>query len=232
MITKAIILERLIGTNTYSIRVPFLETSGVDAGRLIATVADNPAIIEEYRVGDVVYVNFEEHQANKPVIVGKLYVEGSEPRGHANFEALNVLTSVSLPENTTVGGKNLTKLLNKVENLPQDIGSQKRVISMFNTNTFSKGDDNFYSATVPVSNYVSNSDMLIITWGNCFVMCPIPQAGAGHSVGVLLNASGISQIVRVKYQLLNSNTSLLIALDDKFKPVSNYTGYVICLKAS
>ena len=118
MITKGIILERIIGTNTYYVRIPYLETSGVGVSRLVATVSDNPAISEEYKVDDVVYISFEEHQANKPVIIGKLYVEGSGHRGSANFEALNVSTKVNLPKDTTIGGKDLSQLLNKVENNP------------------------------------------------------------------------------------------------------------------
>lgn len=239
MITKGIILDRIINTNTYYVRVPYLESSSNDASRLEATVSDNPSISEEYQVGDVVYVAFEEHQANKPVIIGRLYVEGNSARGSANFEALNVLTRVSLPEQTTIGGKDVMKLLNKVENLTQPVeqnatgsSAQKNVIATFNTNDFvMSGSDDFYSATLTISNYIANSDMLTITWGNCFVMCPIPQSGAGHSVGVLLNDSNISQIVRVKYELLNDNTSLLVALDSTFTPPSNYLGYVICMKA-
>ena len=118
MITKGIILERIIGTNTYYVRIPYLETSGVSASRLVATVSDNPAISEEYKVDDVVYVSFEEHQANKPVIIGKLYIEGSGHRGSANFESLSVSTKVDLPKNTTIGGKDLSQLINKVENNP------------------------------------------------------------------------------------------------------------------
>ena len=233
MVTKGIILERIIGTNTYYVRIPYLETSGVGESKLVATAANNPSIVEEYKIGDVVYINFEDHQADKPVIVGKLYVEASGPRGSANFEALNVLTSVTLPADTTIGGKNVMQLFNKVENMSQDNNSaQKVVIATFNTNSFAKnGEDDFYSLTTSVTNYISNSDMLIITWGNCFVMCPIPQTGAGHSVGVLLNDRYISQIVRVKYELTSNNTSLSIALDSAFTPVSNYTGYVLCLKA-
>jgi len=119
MITKAIILERNINTNTYSVRVPFLESSGIAYGKMDATISCNPGITEEYKPGDVVYVNFEDHKPDKVVIVGKLYVESLEPRGSANFEALNVSKSVSLPKNTTVDGKSLPDLLNKVQNLEE-----------------------------------------------------------------------------------------------------------------
>lgn len=119
MITKAIILSRNINTNTYTVRVPFLESSGINPGKMTATLACNPGITEEYKVDDVVYVNFEDHRPDKVVIIGKLYVDNLEPRGSANFEGLNVSKSVSLPKNTTVAGKSLSDLLNKVQNMEE-----------------------------------------------------------------------------------------------------------------
>lgn len=117
MITKAIILNRIINTNTYSVRVPFLESSINETGERVATVSSNASISGEYRVGDVVYVSFEDHKANKPVIIGKLYLGNDEPRGFGNFESLNVIDKVNLPTNTTVGGRSLFSLLNKIENM-------------------------------------------------------------------------------------------------------------------
>ena len=111
MITKAIILERIINSNTYAVRVPFLESAGIRTGKIIATLSDNPAISEEYRVGDVVYVGFEEHQAEKVVILGKLSLNENEPRGHANLESLDVQNSARLPKNTTIGDVDYSEIL-------------------------------------------------------------------------------------------------------------------------
>ena len=117
MLTKGIILERIINTNTYAVRVPFLETSGLKEGRYIATLSNNPAIKEEFKVDDVVIVGFEDHKADRVVILGRLYIGEDEPRGSANFESLDVKNSVNLPSNTTIGGKDMAKIINKVENL-------------------------------------------------------------------------------------------------------------------
>lgn len=121
MVTKAIILERIVNTNTYSVRVPFLESAGIDAGRMVATVSKSPAMSEEYKVDDVVYVDFEDHRPEKVVIIGKLFVDEDGPRGSANFESLNVSTTAKLPKDTTIGDKSMSVLLNKLENISGDL---------------------------------------------------------------------------------------------------------------
>lgn len=104
----------------------------------------------------------------------------------------------------------------------------KAVIGTFNTNSFAKqGDDNFYSTTISVSGLKEDTNLLIISWGNSFAICPLPVSGAGHSMGALVNSSYITQVVRIKYELKDDNTKLDIALDSSFTPVSNYTGYIV-----
>lgn len=118
MTTKAIILERILNTNTYYVRVPYLETSGIKEGRQIATLSCEPSISESYMPGDVVMVTFEDHKPDKPIIMGRLYVDDLGARGSANFESLSVKSKVILPEDVKVGNKDLMQLLNKVENNP------------------------------------------------------------------------------------------------------------------
>lgn len=107
--------------------------------------------------------------------------------------------------------------------------TRKEIIGVFNTSQM-VNDGGSYKITIDIQNFIENSDMLVLTWGNAFVLCPIPQLGAGHSLGVLINNGGISQSVRVKYELKNDNTKLEITLDSGFTPVSNYTAYVINYK--
>ena len=107
--------------------------------------------------------------------------------------------------------------------------SRKEVIGYFNTNQM-VNDGGSYKITIDIENYIPNSDMLVLTWGNAFVLCPIPVSGAGHSLGVLINNSYYSASVRVKYELKNDNTKLEITLAQGFVPVSNYTAYVIDYK--
>ena len=120
MITKAIIGDRIIGTNTYTVSVPFLDSSVGETGYRVATISSDPAISEEYKSGDVVYVGFEDHKADKIVILGRLYVDTNESRGHANFESLDVKNNATLPNSTVVGSTKLSTIINKVNNLPDE----------------------------------------------------------------------------------------------------------------
>lgn len=116
MVTKAIIIQRIVNSNNYLVRVPFLDTAGIGSGKRVATLCTNPSIMEEYKPDDVVYVSFEDHKANKVVILGSLYIDNKGPRGSANFESLMVSNEVKLPANTTIDGRELSSILTKIDN--------------------------------------------------------------------------------------------------------------------
>lgn len=112
MLTKAIILDRLLD-NHYLVRVPVLESpNDLEMSKVEATLAHVPGIVESYKTGDVVMVGFEDHNPYKPIILGKLYLQDEEDtsRGHAELEALDVKEKVSLPNNLTIGGKTFTNV--------------------------------------------------------------------------------------------------------------------------
>ena len=101
----------------------------------------------------------------------------------------------------------------------------------FNTSNFTQqSGGNYAISNIQVDDFISGSNVLVITWDNCFAICPIPQSGAGRVVAALWNASGESQIVRVRYELKSNNTLLDISLSGDFTPPSNHTGYVFCYK--
>lgn len=107
---------------------------------------------------------------------------------------------------------------------------KKSLCASFSTGDFTLDEDHYLVSNVAVSNFISGSDLLIITWDNCFAICPIPQSGAGRVVAALWSADGESKIVRVKYELKDSNTKLDISLSGGFTPPSNHTAYVFCYK--
>ncbi len=118
MITKAIILNKLIDDNHYSIRIPYLEQAGdVDISRFTATVSITPGITESYKENDVVLVAFEDRQADKPVILGKLFTRDEESRGYIDTESLNVLKSANLPKDTKIDNYSLSSLKDVIQNL-------------------------------------------------------------------------------------------------------------------
>ena len=106
---------------------------------------------------------------------------------------------------------------------------KKNVIGTFNTSDFSTVGD-VKQISVPLSDYMANSDLLIITWGNCFAICPVPVSGAGRVVAALWNANGEAQTTRIRYELTNSNQNLQITLPASFQLPANFTGYIIDYK--
>lgn len=121
--TKGIIQGKIVGTSKYSVRIPYLESAGSGQSILEATLCTNPSTKEEYREGDVVFVDFEDGEWGKPVILGALALNDSlnEPRGYINSESLNVTSSASLPSNTSIGGYSLPDLKMLVETLQDAI---------------------------------------------------------------------------------------------------------------
>ena len=103
MITKAIIKQKL--ENKYLVRIPLLESSAtIGEVVLYATLCYEPGNLDTYNIDDVVFVDFENNQLNKPVIIGKLYLEEEEKqRGYVKTGSINVNTSAYLPFNTYIG---------------------------------------------------------------------------------------------------------------------------------
>lgn len=110
---------------------------------------------------------------------------------------------------------------------------KKGIIATFNTNNFVTQDDGTKRIVIiNIQTFIENSDLLVITWGGCFAICPIPQSGPGRVCAALWNANGESEITRIRYQLdqLESGVALTITLPGNFQLPSNFTGYVINYK--
>ena len=239
MLTKAIIIDKLLD-NHYLIRIPLLESPGdLEDSKIEAILSHTPGIEESYKSGDVVIVGFEEHSADNPIILGKLFTRDDvESRGHAQLESLSVKDNVSLPKDITSGGvtfTNFSQLIEHIQDMQKTIEEalpKKQLVGTFNTSSFAKqGSDNFYSiSNVSLTNFIEGADLIIITWGNCFAICPLPLSGPGRVVAALWANSGESKTVRVKYEVKSNNTKLDISLDSSFIPPSNFIAKVLCFK--
>ncbi len=124
-----------------------------------------------------------------------------------------------------IGSKSNSNIIATKGDLPQ-----KNAIGTFNTNSFTNTGSNYVLTDIPLSGFIAGSDLLIITWGGCFAICPIPVSGPGRVAAALWNSNGESQVVRIKYELKSNNTLLDISLAGGFTPPSNFTGYVINYK--
>lgn len=105
MITKAIILSINAQGTRCKVRMPLFETSAnpypVTAEALVNIT---PGIFNNLKVGDVVFVAFEENALEKPIILGKLFrgvgIEGEIRGGRGVFDSLKVNSSMSIPAST------------------------------------------------------------------------------------------------------------------------------------
>lgn len=105
MLMKALIKQLPdIGSNIFKVRVPYLEDNTKTEIVLNATYCITPGIYDGLSVDDCVFIDFEEDQLEKPVILGKLYINSME---QANTKIvtnnLNVTESVTLPDSTKIG---------------------------------------------------------------------------------------------------------------------------------
>ena len=143
MVTKGIIKSIDLLGNTCTVHIPFFETAGNDPIIETATVSNTPGSYNGYKVGDVVYVAFEDGSMSNPVIIGKLYLgtekEKADPRGIMNVEESTATKKATLPAdaslaadidksvpNTTVPYSSLSSIANNLNSLNTEVGQMDR----------------------------------------------------------------------------------------------------------
>ncbi len=110
---------------------------------------------------------------------------------------------------------------------------KKNVVAIFSTSMFELSEGgNYVAEDIELTNFIADSDMIVITWDNCFAICPIPAIpeADGRVVAAMWNANGEAQTIRIRYAITDSNSLLQISLQGGFVPPSNHTAYVLCYK--
>ncbi len=137
MITKAIV-EQILNEHSVKVRIPILDKV-INAST--GTPIDNNQIASEcvlpnfhynFKIGDVVFVDFEENNMDSPVIIGYL-TNTSEQRTDGTLLSINVENGVVLPKDTSIGsvtGEEIQYLNDTTFNIQNEINS-------INNNTFS-----------------------------------------------------------------------------------------------
>lgn len=109
MLTKGLVKYK--APDGYRVRIPYLETSSSGPVVVRCSVSQDPAISESIAPGDVVIIGFEDHNADKPVILGRLALPLEGTRGHGRLVDLDVSGSANLPQDTTIGGISADSLI-------------------------------------------------------------------------------------------------------------------------
>ena len=107
--TRAIV-EGMVDDFHYRVRIPVLNKIAAAIGATpveelsIATIAVEPGVSPKFRSGDIVFVEFEEGDTSKPVIVGSLFnTLDSQIVSDAKFDSLSVNVNATLQRETQIG---------------------------------------------------------------------------------------------------------------------------------
>lgn len=137
MITKAMV-EQVLSEHSVKVRIPILDkVTNASTGtpinnNQIATECVLPNFNYNFKIGDIVFVDFEENNMDSPVILGYL-TNTSEQRTDGALLSIDVENKSVLPKDTSIGkvtGEELQYLNGITFNIQNEINS-------INNNTFS-----------------------------------------------------------------------------------------------
>lgn len=119
MILKAYIIELpKKDDNIFKVRIPFMEDNTTNEMVFKALLCNQPGDYKGYRVGDCVFVSFENDKLNTAIILGKLFIEEEEEvPTYRVINELKVTSKISLPNNTTIGGYSANDFFSMQQNL-------------------------------------------------------------------------------------------------------------------
>ena len=127
--TRAIV-EGMVDDFHYRVRIPVLNKIAAAIGATpveelsIATIAVAPGVSPKFRSGDIVFVEFEEGDTSKPVIVGSLFnTLDSKIVSDAKFDSLSVNVNTTLQRETQIGEVTADNIAN-IEGLNTNVQSE------------------------------------------------------------------------------------------------------------
>ena len=136
MITKAIIEN--IDSNIATVRIPKLNKSANAIGANSLTDLDTapicslPGISPRYKVGDIVFIGFEDGNLGNPIILGNLASANSESVSDISVQSLKVSVDSHLPKSTyidEISPQEILKLKNISSNIERELINLKSKIA-------------------------------------------------------------------------------------------------------
>lgn len=138
--TRAIV-EGMVDDFHYRVRIPVLNKIAAAIGATpveelsIATIAVAPGVSPKFRSGDIVFVEFEEGDTSKPVIVGSLFnTLDSKIVSDAKFDSLSVNVNTTLQRETQIGevtADNIANIKGLNTNVQYEIDSNRAQHTQF-----------------------------------------------------------------------------------------------------
>ncbi len=122
------IIDSVINPYEVTVQIPFLDKGNINInpdllGRDVikssslngvsypATIVTTPGCKPNYLIDDIVYIDFEENDLSRPVVLGLLYRQnGNVSLLDANINNLQVYSSAELPEDSVIGEVNNIEL--------------------------------------------------------------------------------------------------------------------------
>lgn len=144
MLQRSIVKELLTDENKIIVRIPMFETAGANEALFTCNIANQPGIINGYKVGDIVMVDFENNDLDSPIIVGNFYT-GLNDVSNAGFngDSLNISGHTVLSSDFTVGNITYNDLLAIISQFKQDESSQYPNISYTHQANLNHNNENF-----------------------------------------------------------------------------------------
>ena len=111
------------GDNIFQVNVPLMADNVNDEAIFDALLSEPSGVYNDLKVGDCVFVTFEDDKYNTAIILGKLYTEvPEENNAYGLFDQLNVTGSVVLPDDTRIGKYTPQDIFNLYQGLNNGTG--------------------------------------------------------------------------------------------------------------
>lgn len=113
------------GSNMFKVDIPLMQDNVSEEAIFDALLCSTSGNYNDYKVGDCVFVDFEDDKYNTAIIMGKLYTEvPEENEAYGLFNELKVTGSAILPENTKLGQYTAQDIFNLYQGVQSSLDAQ------------------------------------------------------------------------------------------------------------